>query len=356
MSNSVRLDELLGDPTIARQFSDEAELAGMLAFEAALAGAQAELGLIPAPSAAAIGEACTSYRPDPKHLAAGMARDGLAVPALVAGLRENLAEPHRQWLHLGATSQDVIDTSLTFRLKAVTENLDRRLMAVIDALDRLTTSYGALPLMAQTRMQQALPMTVADRIEAWRRPLQRHRERLAEIRPRLLVIQFGGPIGVRGALGGQGDKEGYAVAAGLAKRLGLGDAPSWHSARDRIAEFAGWLSLLTGALGKIGQDVALMAQNEVGTAQLAGGGTSSAMPHKNNPVTAEVLVTLARFNAGMLGTLHQALLHENERSGAAWTLEWMVLPQMAVATGASLRHAAAKLAGLTFVAAKDVNR
>jgi 3-carboxy-cis,cis-muconate cycloisomerase len=355
MSNSVRLDDLLGDPSIARQFSDEAELAGMLAFEAALAGAQSELGLIPAPSAAAIDAACTSYRPDPRHLAAGMARDGLAVPALVAGLRENLAEPHRQWLHLGATSQDVIDTSLTLRLKTVTEDLDRRLIATIEALDRLTTSYGALPLMAQTRMQQALPMTVADRIEAWRRPLERHRERLAEIRPRLLVVQFGGPIGVRGGQGGKEGGKGDAVAAGLAARLGLGNAQSWHSARDRIAEFAGWLSMVTGALGKIGQDVALMAQNEVGTAQLASGGTSSAMPHKNNPVTAELLVTIARFNAGMLGTLHQSLVHENERSGAAWTLEWLLLPQMCIAAGASLRHAGALLAGLRFAAPKDAN-
>ena len=352
MSNSVRLDDLLGDPSLARQFSDETELAGMLAFEAALAVTQAELGLIPAPSAAAIDAACTSYRPDLKQLAAGMARDGLVVPALVAGLRQNLAEPHRQWLHLGATSQDLIDTSLTLRLKAVTADLDRRLMAIIDALDRLITSYGALPLLAQTRMQQALPMAVADRIEAWRRPLERHRERLAELLPRLLVVQFGGPIGVRGGQGGKGD----AVAAGLAKRLGLGDAPSWHSARDRIAEFAGWLSMVTGALGKIGQDVALMAQNEVGAVRLAGGGTSSAMPHKNNPVAAELLVTLARFNAGMLGTLHQSLVHENERSGAAWTLEWMVLPQMCIATAASLRHAEVLLSSLTFVAVKDVSR
>ena len=97
--------------------------------------------------------------------------------------------------------------------------------------------------------------------------------------------------------------------------------------------------LLSGTLGKIGQDIALMAQNEVGEVRLATGGGSSAMPHKSNPVPAEVLVTLARFNAGLLGTLHQALVHENERSGAAWTLEWLVLPQMAVATGAGLSKA-----------------
>ncbi len=349
---SARLATLMGDPVIGAQFTDEAELQGLLAFEAALASAQAEVGLTPAASAAAIDTACNAYRPNPAQLAAGMARDGLVVPALVAGLRASLDEPHRKWLHLGATSQDLIDTSLILRLKTVVEELDRRLAAIIGDLDRTSVTFGALPMMAQTRMQQALPSTIAARLETWRQPLQRHRERLIELLPRLLAVQFGGPIGVRGGLDGKGD----AVAAALAKRLDLGNAPSWHNARDNIAELANWLSLVSGSLGKIGQDVALMAQNEVGAVRLAGGGTSSAMPHKNNPVAAELLVTLARFNAGLLGTLHQALVHENERSGAAWTLEWMVLPQMCVATAASLRHAEAMLSGLTFMAAKGSDR
>jgi 3-carboxy-cis,cis-muconate cycloisomerase len=114
-----------------------------------------------------------------------------------------------------------------------------------------------------------------------------------------------------------------------------------HGERDGAAEFAGWLSMITGSLGKLGQDVALMAQTEIGELRLPGGGGSSAMPGKNNPVAAEMLVALARFNAGMIGTVHQALVHENERSCSAWTLEWMTLPQMCVATGASLRHGAA---------------
>jgi len=138
-------------------------------------------------------------------------------------------------------------------------------------------------------------------------------------------------------------------AAELARRLGLADGPCWHSERDCLADFASWLSLVSGALGKIGQDVALMAQNEIGEVKLAEGGGSSAMPHKSNPVRAEVLVALARFNAGLLGAEHQALVHENERSGAAWTLEWLTLPQMVAATGAAMRHAAALCGGLRFV-------
>lgn len=111
-----------------------------------------------------------------------------------------------------------------------------------------------------------------------------------------------------------------------------------------IAEFGGLLSLMSGSLGKIGQDLSLMAS--AGTALIGGGGGSSAMPHKRNPVKAEVLVTLARFNAVQLSGLHQSMLHEQERSGSAWTLEWMILPQMAVATGSALRTAAEVLGSI----------
>ena len=147
-------------------------------------------------------------------------------------------------------------------------------------------------------------------------------------------MQFGGAAGTLEKLGDKG----RAVRAALAAALGLGDAPQWQSQRDRIAELGGWLATITGALGKLGQDVALMAQAG-GEIALAGGGSSSAMPHKANPVGAEVLVALARFNAAQLGGLHQAMVHEQERSGAAWTLEWLLLPPMLIATGGTGRGA-----------------
>jgi 3-carboxy-cis,cis-muconate cycloisomerase len=135
----------------------------------------------------------------------------------------------------------------------------------------------------------------------------------------------------------------------LAEGLGLGlpERP-WHADRTRLAEIAVWLAGLSGSLGKIGQDVALMAQNEIAEIRLAGGGGSSAMPHKENPVGAETLVTLARFSATQVSGMHHALIAEQERSGAAWTLEWMLLPPLAVAAGAGLRTATALLAGASF--------
>ena len=188
--------------------------------------------------------------------------------------------------------------------------------------------------MGYTRMQAALPIAAADRIESWRAPLVRHIERLDAVRRSLLVVQFGGAAGTLDKLDGKGP----AVRAALAERLGLADGRQWHSQRDRVADLANWLSLVTGSLGKFGQDVALMAQSGA-EIRLSGGGTSSAMAHKQNPVDAEVLVALARFNAAQLSGMHQALVHEQERSGAAWTLEWLILPQMLLAAGASTRIA-----------------
>jgi 3-carboxy-cis,cis-muconate cycloisomerase len=238
-------------------------------------------------------------------------------------------------VHVGATSQDVIDTALVLRLQAVLSVLDARLAAMLDALDGLEARFGDRTLTGRTRMQAAIPIAAGARIASWRAPLARQVTRLERLRPELLVVQFGGAAGTLEKLGDAA----AAVRAALAAGLGLGDAPQWQSQRDRIAELGGWLATTTGALGKLGQDVALMAQ--AGEIALAGGGTSSAMPHKANPVGAEVLVALARFNAAQAGGLQQAMVHEQERSGAAWTLEWLLLPPMLIATGAALRTALA---------------
>jgi 3-carboxy-cis,cis-muconate cycloisomerase len=333
------LSALLGDEEASRHFSVEAEIEAMLAFEYALAEAEAENGLIASDTAAAIVSALSSFRPDTALLRAAVARDGVMVPELVRQIRAAVGEPHDQKVHLGATSQDVIDTGLLLRLKSVVDHLGLLLTETVMRFASLEERFGGRALTGMTRMQKAIPVHAADRVRAWRAPLQRHQERLSEQSRRLLVVQFGGAAGTLEKL----DDKGLAVRAALATKLGLADAPQWHSQRDALADFAGWLSLVTGSLGKFGQDIGLMAQGGAEIA-LSDGGGSSAMPHKQNPVKAEALVALARFNATQLCGMHQALVHEQERSGAAWTLEWLLLPQMAVATAASLRLAA-ELAG-----------
>ncbi|PZV35578.1 3-carboxy-cis,cis-muconate cycloisomerase [Mesorhizobium kowhaii] len=329
------LSALLGDEEASRHFSVEAEIEAMLAFERALAEVEAENGLITREAAAAIVSALASFRPDTALLRAGVARDGVMVPELVRQIRTAVGEPHGASVHFGATSQDVIDTGLMLRLKSVVEHLGLLLTETVMRFASLEERFGGRALTGMTRMQPAVPIKVADRIVAWREPLQRHQERLSEQSRRLLAVQFGGAAGTLEKL----DDKGPAVRAALAAKLGLADAPQWQSQRDALADFAGWLSLVTGSLGKFGQDIALMAQGGTDSA-LSGGGGSSAMPHKQNPVKAEALVALARFNATQLSGMHQAVVHEQERSGAAWTLEWLLLPQMVVATAASLRLAA----------------
>ncbi len=338
------LSALLGDEEVSHAFSVEADVRAMLEFEKALASAQAAAGLISEETAARIGEVCANFIPDITALREGVAKDGVVAPTLVKLLRQKVGEPHAEKVHFRATSQDVIDTSLMLRLKSLMVSFGQRIDGLIESLRAIEAAQGATPLMGRTRMQRALPITAADKLRGWREPLERHRDRLPDLARRLLVVQFGGAVGVRGGIEGRGD----AIAAELARRLELGNGPCWHVERDCPAEFASWLSLVSGSLGKIGQDVAILAQNEIAEAQLSGGGASSAMPHKSNPVQAETLVTLARFNATLLAAQHHALVHENERSGAAWTLEWLVLPQMLAATGASLRHASALCSGLRF--------
>jgi 3-carboxy-cis,cis-muconate cycloisomerase len=325
---------LVGDGEVAIRFSLAAEIAAMLGFEHALVDAEAELGVIPTEAGVAIATVLDRFVPDTAALRAATARDGVVVPELIRQLRAAVGEPHAGHVHFGATSQDVIDTALVLRLKPILAVFEERLASLVEAFAGLESRFGSRQLTAVTRMQPAIPITVADRIETWRRPLERHLQRLREQRPRLLAVQFGGAAGTLDALG----ESGPAVRAALAGKLGLSDAPQWHSQRDAIADFASWLSLVTACLGKFGQDIALMVLDGSAIGLAAGGG-SSAMPHKQNPVKAEVLEALGRFNAVQLGAMHQAAIHPLERSGAAWTLEWLALPQMVVATGAALRLA-----------------
>jgi 3-carboxy-cis,cis-muconate cycloisomerase len=218
------------------------------------------------------------------------------------------------------------------RAKAACPLLTARLEQILTVLDNLASRFGTRTLQGRTRMQQALPITGADRIGAWRDLVQEVRHAPGAL---AFPLQLGGPVGTLSQFG----EKGLLVRAALAARLGLQDRNAWHSNRLAVVHLGNACSHVSGALGKIGADITLMAQNEVAEIRLSGGGGSSAMPHKQNPVGAEVLVALARYSASQIGALHQSLVHENERSGAAWTLEFMVLPQMFVTAGASTRTA-----------------
>jgi 3-carboxy-cis,cis-muconate cycloisomerase len=334
------LDLLLDDTELDAVLGAEADLAAMLRVEVALARACGEMALIPANAAQVIEMAAADFKPDVEQLARDTLRDGIVVAGLVRQLRNHVGAPHGQHVHFGATSQDVIDTALALRLKVIFRLFDTRLGRLTGTLRELEARFDSNRVMGRTRMQAAIPITAGDRLAVWRGLVERAQAGLDPVQTANLILSLAGPAGTSDKFGNKI----RAVRETMAGQLGLA-VPGYipHAARDRIASLGGWLSQVTGALGKIGQDVALMAQNEIGEIALSGAGGSSAMAHKQNPVLAEVLVTLARFNAVQLSGLHQALVHEQERSGAAWTLEWMILPRMIEATGTALNHAQAML-------------
>lgn len=330
------LSGLFGDDQVGDLLSADTELANMLRVEQAFSRALGAAGIVSVATAEAAAAAIAGSHIDMASLKVGAARDGMAVPDLVRQLKGQTAAELHPAIHKGLTSQDVIDTALVLALRDILVLLEQRLRALQVDLGVLSDAFGDRELMGRTRMQAAVPITAADRFATWALPLGEHLQRLSELRPRLLKLQLGGAAGNNAALGHEAD----AVAQTMASELDL-KVPdrSWHAMRDGLGEFGNWLSLVTGTLGKMGQDVCLMAQQGIDDIHLSGGGGSSAMPHKQNPVLPELLVALARYNAGQVGTLHLALVHEQERSGAAWALEWMVLPQMVLATARALTAA-----------------
>lgn len=322
LTSSPAFGDLFSDPEVAAEFQAPF-VARMLAFEAAWTRGTT-------PEGAARDEALAAIDRWAGDLSAGTARDGVPVPALVAQLRQGLAAPEA--IHSGATSQDVVDTAMVLTLRAVRERLMARLDQGISALRQIEAAHGAAPMQAHTRMQPAREATVALRVAAWSRGVQG----ALSAAPAMDQVQIGGAIGTRDVPD--------PVARAVAAELGLSLGPVWHTDRGAMVDFGHWLVRVAGALGKIGQDIALMAQ--AGAVTLDGAGGSSAMPHKQNPIAAEALVTLARYTAAQQGALAQALVHEQERSGAAWALEWLTLPAMCEATGAATRQANRLLSSL----------
>jgi 3-carboxy-cis,cis-muconate cycloisomerase len=337
----ILYNELFSYRELEQILSDEARVQSMLGFEAALARAEARTGAIPEGAARKIGEHCRAEQFDLSAIAKQAASAGnIAIP-LVKMLTETVAAQDQdaaRFVHWGATSQDVIDTGLVLQLRDAFTLIERDLICLSDTLAALATKYRTTPVVARTWMQQALPTTFGFMVAGWLDAILRHRTRLAEIRPRVLTLQFGGAVGTLAMLGGRGPD----VAKALAEELQLAlPATPWHTHRDRIAEMATFLGLLTGSLGKIAGDISLHAQTEVG--ELCepadeGRGGSSTMPHKRNPVTCAVILAAATRVPGLISTVLSALRQEHQRGLGGWQAEWETLPEIVRLAGGALRH------------------
>ena len=338
-SLSPLLAPMLSSAAMRGICDDATTLQHMLDFEAALARAEAAVGVIPEGAVAPIAQACETESFDIAELAEAATRSGnLAIPlvkALTALVAKADAEAAR-YVHWGATSQDVIDTAAMLALRA---GID----ALLADLDRAITGFAALArthrntaMVARTWLQHALPMPFGLKLAEYAAALHRSKLRLRRLREETLALQFGGAAGTLAALGDKG----LAVAEALARelKLPLPEAP-WHTHRDRFAEAASVFAILTGSCGKIARDVSLMMQTDVGEAfepAGAGRGGSSTMPHKRNPVAAASALGAATMAPNLAATIFAAQVQDHERSAGPWHAEWPTLPALMLVTSGAL--------------------
>ena len=311
----------------------------------ALAEAQSELGLIPAAAANAIG-ARVRERVDLEAVATETRATGHSTLGLIRVLQRGLADDAREWIYYGATVQDVSDTWTGLIARRMLDIADRDLGAIDAALARLAGEHRDTVMLGRTHGQPGLPITFGYKAAVWLAEVRRHRERVAQARPRLVVGQLAGAVGTQSAWGSDGPE----LQRRVMERLGLGvpEIP-WTSSRDRIAELVVLLALITGTLAKVGNEIYNLQRPEIGEvaeAPTEGVVGSITMPQKHNPERSEHLVTLARVVRSSAGLALEGLVGEHERDGAAWKTEWELLPRACGAAAVSLRLGAELLDGL----------
>jgi 3-carboxy-cis,cis-muconate cycloisomerase len=340
----------LFDGTFARggaaaAVSDAAWFRALLAVEAALARAAAGLGLVSETAAATVTSACAQpARLDLATVVARSADAGNPVPPLVRALQDAVGPDAARAVHVGATSQDVLDTALVLLARDAIAAIDADLAAAAEAAARLAADHRDDVVMGRTLMQQALPTTFGLKAAGWLAGLDGARLRLAEV-VASLPVQYGGAAGTLAASSGSG----VALRSALATELGLADtAVSWHTVRLPVADLAGALGATAGVLATVAVDVVLLAQTEVGEVSEGGEGRggSSAMPHKRNPVAAISARACARRAPGLVATLLAAMEQEHERAAGAWHSEWPALTALLSTVGSAASWLAESLAGL----------
>jgi 3-carboxy-cis,cis-muconate cycloisomerase len=340
----------LFDGTFARggaaaAVTDDAWFRALLEAEAALSRAAAGLGLVSASAAAAVTEACAEPgRLDLTTVVAKAADAGNPVPPLVRALQDAVGDDAARAVHVGATSQDILDTALVLLARDAIDAIDADLASAADAAARLAATHRDDVVMGRTLMQQALPTTFGLKAAGWLAGLDGARLRLAEV-VATLPVQYGGAAGTLAASGGSG----VALRTAFAAELGLADTPvPWHTVRLPIADLAGVLGAAAGVLATVAVDVVLLAQTEVGEVSEGSDqrGGSSAMPHKHNPVAAISARACARRAPGLVATLFAAMEQEHERSAGAWHSEWPTLTDLLTTVGSAAAWLAESLAGL----------
>lgn len=337
--------DLFGTPAMRAIFSDEALAARYIEVEVALARAQAQVGVIPHTAADSI--AANAHK---RHIDLGKLKTetdvvGYPIVGVVHQMAEQCGDAGR-YVHWGATTQDIMDTATVLQVRDALGCVASDLDAIATALAALARRHRDTVMAGRTHLQHALPVTFGYKAAVWLSMIERHRQRLEQLKPRVLVAQFSGAAGTLASLGSKG----LDVQAAFAAQLGLAQPSiTWHAARDGMAETVAFLGLATGSLAKIATDVMLMMQTEVAEAFepfVQGRGSSSTMPQKRNPISCEMIVALAKAVRQHVGLMLDAMAADHERATGPWHLEWIALPESFIAASGALHQSRFMLEGL----------
>jgi 3-carboxy-cis,cis-muconate cycloisomerase len=344
--DSAVFRDIFSTEAMRRVFSDENRVQKYLDFEAGLARAQARLGIIPKEAAEEIVKHCHAGEIDFAKLKTQTEKIGYpvlpVVQQLVALCRDGLGE----WCHWGATTQDITDSATVMQIREGLVLIEGSLTRISDALASLAKKYRDTPMAGRSNLQQAVPITFGYKMATLLAAFERHKQRLKELRARVLVGEFGGAAGTLSSLSGQG----LATQAELMKELDLGQpAIAWHTVRDTIAEVGCFLGLVTGTCGKIAFDVKLLMQTEVEEVYEPfheGRGSSSTMPQKRNPISSVYITALTSVVRQQTAALLDAMIEDHERATGPWEIEWIILPEIFCFAGGALSQTEFILTGI----------
>ncbi|KAM0432981.1 hypothetical protein ACHAPT_004686 [Fusarium lateritium] len=345
--DSVIFRNLFGTEEIRNIFTDEAYIRRCVDVETALARAQAHCRVIPAEAGNQITSQADASALDLDRLRNETDIVGYPILPLVRQLSA-MCGPAGKYVHWGATTQDIMDTASVLQIKAGLDVVGAKLSGVIAALERLALAHRDTPMAGRTHLQHALPITFGYKCAVWLSGLYRHKERLQQLRPRTLMVQYGGAAGTLASLGP--GEDGINIRKQLACELGLADPPiTWHVARDGIAEAVNLLALIGGSLGKMALDLIIMSSNELGEIAepfVPHRGASSTMPQKRNPISSEVILAASKVLRSNAGLVLDGMVSDFERASGPWHLEWVAIPESFVAAVGALHQAEFVLAGL----------
>ena len=344
--DSTFFADLYGTPEMRAVFDDQTLLQKWLDFEAALARAEAALGLIPGEAAAEITRKARAELMDTAAIKRGIDETVHPLVSLIWQLSERCDENAGYYVHWGATTQDVMDTAIVLQIKDAFPLFEHSLDSLISAAALLARTHRDTVMAGRTHGQQALPITFGFKVAVWVAELKRHRERLAQCKPRVLTGQFGGAVGTLASVGTMGIE----LNARLMAELGL-NVPeiAWHTARDNFAEFAGVLAMITATLGKIAHEIIDLQKLEFGEVEEPfeiGEIGSSTMPQKRNPMLCEAILALARLVRARSSTAVDAMVHEHERDWSSFQMEWAYIPEICIMTHGAMQLAQRVLSGL----------